>query len=89
MVVDWIVEKLVDCGVFVLCIGNLSWVNDKMFLFIYECCFEGYLVYIEFWGICKLIWEMGNWMCKSSYLEWEVVCSCINYLRECVMELEI
>lgn len=46
MVVDWISEKLVDWGVFVFCIGNFICVNDKMFVFIYECCFESYFDYL-------------------------------------------
>lgn len=88
MVADRTVEKSADCGAFAPCTGNLSWANDKTSLPIHECCPEGYLVHIESRGTCKLTWETGNWTCKSSHLEWEVVCSCTNYSRECVMESE-
>ena len=56
--VDWISEKLVDCGIPVLRIGNPTRVNDKMLSFTYEHRFADHPDYPKLWQIRRNIREM-------------------------------
>ena len=56
--VDWISEKLVDCGVPVLRIGNPTRVNDKMLSFTYEHRFADHPDYPKLWQLRRTIREM-------------------------------
>ncbi len=56
--VDWISEKLVDCGIPVLRIGNPTRVNDKMLSFTYEHRFADHPDYPKLWQLRRTIREM-------------------------------
>ena len=56
--VDWISEKLVDCGIPVLRLGNPSRVNDKMLSFTYEHRFANHPDYPKLWQIRRTMREM-------------------------------
>ena len=86
--VDWICEKLVDRGVPVLRIGNLTRVNDKMLSFTYERRFENHPSYPELWGIRNqsVKWATGR---RGSYSEREGIRSRMSRLRDRATELEI
>ncbi len=49
--VDWISEKLVDCGIPVLRLGNPTRVNDKMLSFTYEHRFADHPDYPKLWQV--------------------------------------
>ena len=87
MAVDWISEKLVDRGVSVLRIGNLSRVNDKMLSFTYERRFESHPDYPQLWSIRKAIRELYARSRKGA--EREAVRQKINSLKDRATELEI
>ena len=56
--VDWISEKLVDCGIPVLRIGNPTRVNDKMLSFTYEHRFADHPDYPKLWQVRRSMREM-------------------------------
>lgn len=56
--VDWISEKLVDCGIPVLRIGNPTRVNDKMLSFTYEHRFADHPDYPKLWQVRRDMREM-------------------------------
>ena len=56
--VDWISEKLVDCGIKVLRIGNPTRVNDKMLSFTYEHRFADHPDYPKLWQVRRTMREM-------------------------------
>ena len=56
--VDWISEKLVDCGIPVLRLGNPTRVNDKMLSFTYERRFADHPDYPKLWQVRRTIREM-------------------------------
>ena len=56
--VDWISEKLVDCGIPVLRLGNPTRVNDKMLSFTYEHRFADHPDYPKLWQIRRTMREM-------------------------------
>ena len=87
--VDWISEKLVDCGVNVLRIGNPTRVNDKMLSFTYERRFENHPLYPELWSIRKNLRELGSRARRGSYDEREGVRSRMSRLRDRATALEI
>ena len=58
--VDWISEKLVDCGVKVLRIGNPTRVNDKMLGFTYEHRFADHPDYPKLWQVRRNIRELRH-----------------------------
>ena len=58
--VDWISEKLVDCGISVLRLGNPTRVNDKMLSFTYEHRFADHPDYPKLWQVRRSIREMRH-----------------------------
>ena len=58
--VDCISEKLVDCGIPVLRLGNPTRVNDKMLSFTYEHRFADHPDYPKLWQVRRSIREMRH-----------------------------
>ena len=87
--VDWISEKLVDRGIYVLRIGNPTRVNDKMLSFTYERRFESHPDYSELWGIRKAIREIQSSFRKKSHSEKETARNRLSRLRFRATELEV
>ena len=56
--VDWISEKLVDCGIQVLRLGNPTRVNDTMLSFTYERRFADHPDYPKLWQLRRTMREM-------------------------------
>jgi superfamily I DNA and/or RNA helicase len=56
--VDWISEKLVDCGIPVLRLGNPTRVNDKMLSFTYERRFADHPDYPKLWQVRRTLREL-------------------------------
>ena len=83
--VDWISEKLVDCGVPVLRIGNPTRVNDKMLSFTYEHRFADHPDYPKLWQLRRTIREMRRRHRETG----ERFHQRIDRLKELAVELEV
>ena len=83
--VDWISEKLVDCGVPVLRIGNPTRVNDKMLSFTYEHRFADHPDYPKLWQVRRNIRELRRKRRESG----ERFHQRLDRLKEVAIELEV
>ena len=83
--VDWISEKLVDCGVKVLRIGNPTRVNDKMLSFTYERRFADHPDYPKLWQLRRTIREMRRRRRETG----ERFHQKLDRLKELAVELEV
>ena len=83
--VDWISEKLVDCGIPVLRLGNPTRVNDKMLGFTYEHRFADHPDYPKLWQIRRTIREMRRRRRESG----ERFHQKIERLKEQAIEFEV
>ncbi|MBR5672859.1 MAG: AAA family ATPase [Muribaculaceae bacterium] len=83
--VDWISEKLVDCGVPVLRIGNPTRVNDKMLSFTYEHRFADHPDYPKLWQVRRTIREMRRKRRETG----ERFHQRLDRLKEVAVELEV
>ena len=83
--VDWISEKLMDCGVPVLRIGNPTRVNDKMLGFTYEHRFADHPDYPKLWQVRRNIREMRRRRRESG----ERFHQKLDRLKEVAVELEV
>ena len=83
--VDWISEKLVDCGIPVLRIGNPTRVNDKMLSFTYEHRFADHPDYPKLWQVRRTMREMRRKRRESG----ERFHQRLDRLKELAVELEV
>ena len=83
--VDWISEKLVDCGVPVLRIGNPTRVNDKMLSFTYEHRFADHPDYPKLWQVRRTMREMRRKRRETG----ERFHQRLERLKEVAVELEV
>ena len=83
--VDWISEKLVDCGVPVLRIGNPTRVNDKMLSFTYEHRFADHPDYPKLWQVRRTMREMRRRRREKA----EHFHQKLDRLKEVAVELEV
>ena len=83
--VDWISEKLVDCGIPVLRIGNPTRVNDKMLSFTYERRFADHPDYPKLWQVRRTIREMR----RRRREKVEHFHQKLDRLKEVAVELEV
>ena len=83
--VDWISEKLVDCGIPVLRIGNPTRVNDKMLSFTYERRFADHPDYPKLWQVRRTIREMR----RRRREKVEHFHQKLDRLKELAVELEV
>ena len=83
--VDWISEKLVDCGIPVLRLGNPTRVNDKMLSFTYEHRFADHPDYPKLWQVRRTIREMRRKRRESG----ERFHQRLDRLKEVAVELEV
>ena len=83
--VDWISEKLVDCGIPVLRLGNPTRVNDKMLSFTYEHRFADHPDYPKLWQVRRTMREMRRKRHESG----ERFHQKIERLKELAVELEV
>ena len=83
--VDWISEKLVDCGVPVLRIGNPTRVNDKMLSFTYEHRFADHPDYPKLWQVRRTMREMRRKRRETG----ERFHQRLDRLKEVAVELEV
>ena len=83
--VDWISEKLVDCGIPVLRIGNPTRVNDKMLSFTYEHRFADHPDYPKLWQVRRDMREMRRRRREKA----EHFHQKIERLKELAVELEV
>ena len=83
--VDWISEKLVDCGIPVLRIGNPTRVNDKMLSFTYEHRFADHPDYPKLWQVRRTMREMKRKRRESG----ERFHQKMDRLKEIAVELEV
>ena len=83
--VDWISEKLVDCGIPVLRIGNPTRVNDKMLSFTYEHRFADHPDYPKLWQVRRTIREMRRRRRETG----ERFHQKMERLKEVAVELEV
>ena len=83
--VDWISEKLVDCGIPVLRLGNPTRVNDKMLSFTYEHRFADHPDYPKLWQVRRDMRELRRKRRESS----ERFHQKIERLKELAVELEV
>jgi len=83
--VDWISEKLVDCGIPVLRIGNPTRVNDKMLSFTYERRFADHPDYPKLWQVRRDMREMRRRRREKA----EHFHQKIERLKELAVELEV
>ncbi len=83
--VDWISEKLVDCGIPVLRIGNPTRVNDKMLSFTYEHRFADHPDYPKLWQLRRTIREMRRKRRETG----ERFHQRLDRLKELAVELEV
>ena len=83
--VDWISEKLVDCGIPVLRLGNPTRVNDKMLSFTYERRFADHPDYPKLWQVRRNMREMRRRRRESG----EHFHQKLNRLKELAVELEV
>ena len=83
--VDWISEKLVDCGIPVLRLGNPTRVNDKMLSFTYERRFADHPDYPKLWQVRRTIREMRRKRRETG----ERFHQRLDRLKEVAVELEV
>ena len=83
--VDWISEKLVDCGIPVLRLGNPTRVNDKMLSFTYEHRFADHPDYPKLWQVRRTMREMRRRRRESG----ERFHQRLDRLKEVAVELEV
>ena len=83
--VDWISEKLVDCGIPVLRLGNPTRVNDKMLSFTYEHRFADHPDYPKLWQVRRTMREMR----RKHHETGERFHQRLNRLKEIAVELEV
>ena len=83
--VDWISEKLVDCGVPVLRLGNPTRVNDKMLSFTYEHRFADHPDYPKLWQVRRTIREIRRKRRETG----ERFHQRLDRLKEVAVELEV
>ena len=83
--VDWISEKLVDCGIPVLRIGNPTRVNDKMLSFTYEHRFADHPDYPKLWQVRRTMREMRRRRREKA----EHFHQKLDRLKEVAVELEV
>ena len=83
--VDWISEKLVDCGIPVLRIGNPTRVNDKMLSFTYERRFADHPDYPKLWQVRRDMREMRRRRREKA----EHFHQKLDRLKEVAVELEV
>ena len=83
--VDWISEKLVDCGIPVLRLGTPTRVNDKMLSFTYEHRFADHPDYPKLWQVRRNMREMRRRRRESG----EHFHQKLNRLKELAVELEV
>ncbi len=83
--VDWISEKLVDCGIPVLRIGNPTRVNDKMLSFTYEHRFADHPDYPKLWQVRRTMREIRRKRRESG----ERFHQRLDRLKELAVELEV
>ena len=83
--VDWISEKLVDCGIPVLRLGNPTRVNDKMLSFTYEHRFADHPDYPKLWQVRRTIREMRRKRNESG----ERFHQKLDRLKELAVEFEV
>ena len=83
--VDWISEKLVDCGMKVLRIGNPTRVNDKMLSFTYEHRFADHPDYPKLWQVRRNIRELRRRRREKG----EHFHQKLERLKELAVELEV
>lgn len=83
--VDWISEKLVDCGIPVLRIGNPTRVNDKMLSFTYEHRFADHPDYPKLWQVRRDMREMRRRRREKA----EHFHQKLDRLKELAVELEV
>ncbi len=83
--VDWISEKLVDCGIPVLRLGNPTRVNDKMLSFTYERRFSDHPDYPKLWQVRRDMRELRRRRREKS----EHFHQKIERLKELAVELEV
>ena len=83
--VDWISEKLVDCGVPVLRIGNPTRVNDKMLSFTYEHRFADHPDYPKLWQVRRSMRELRRRRREKG----EHFHQKLDRLKELAVELEV
>ena len=83
--VDWISEKLVDCGIPVLRLGNPTRVNDKMLSFTYEHRFADHPDYPKLWQVRRDLRELRHKRCEKG----ERLHQKLERLKEVAVELEV
>ena len=83
--VDWISEKLVDCGIPVLRIGNPTRVNDKMLSFTYEHRFADHPDYPKLWQVRRNMRELRRRRREKA----EHYHQKLDRLKEVAVELEV
>ena len=83
--VDWISEKLVDCGVPVMRLGNPTRVNDKMLSFTYERRFADHPDYPKLWQVRRTLRELR----RKRREKGEHFHQRLERLREVAVELEV
>lgn len=83
--VDWISEKLVDCGIPVLRLGNPTRVNDKMLSFTYERRFADHPDYPKLWQVRRDMREMRRRRREKA----EHFHQKLDRLKELAVELEV
>ena len=83
--VDWISEKLVDCGIPVLRIGNPTRVNDKMLSFTYEHRFADHPDYPKLWQVRRNMRELRRRRREKT----EHYHQKLDRLKEVAVELEV
>ena len=83
--VDWISEKLVDCGIPVLRIGNPTRVNDKMLSFTYEHRFADHPDYPKLWQVRRTMRELRRRRRETG----ERFHQKMERLKEIAVELEV
>ena len=83
--VDWISEKLVDCGISVLRLGNPTRVNDKMLSFTYEHRFADHPDYPKLWQVRRDMRELR----RKRREKGEHFHQKLERLKELAVELEV
>ena len=83
--VDWISEKLVDCGIQVLRLGNPTRVNDKMLGFTYERRFADHPDYPKLWQVRRNLRELRHKRREKG----EHFHQRLERLKELAVELEV
>ena len=87
--VDWISERLVDCGLSVLRIGNPTRVDDKMLSFTYERRFESHPAYPELWAIRRELRALQSRARRPDYAGREALRNRLSRLRDRATALEV